>query len=221
MLDSLLSVPARLLELSGSVVGIRGGTEEPPYTVVQQIPGAEIRRYGPRIAAETTVAADEEAARYLGFRRLARYIFGGNHATAKIAMTAPVAQQPVSACGEKIAMTAPVSQRAGAEGEWVIRFFMPADKTMESLPEPDDDTVELVTVPEETVAVRRFTGSRSRRAIAAQTAELMRVLRDGGFQGFEPAGSAGAWFYDPPWTVPMLRRNEIVVPVQPIPERED
>ncbi len=136
-------------------------------------------------------------------------------------MTAPVAQQPGSVRGQKIAMTAPVSQRAGADGQWVIRFFMPADKTMESLPEPDDDTVKLVTVPEETVAVRRFTGSRSRRAIAAQSAELMRVLRDGGFQGFEPAGSAGAWFYDPPWTVPMLRRNEIVVPVQPTPERED
>jgi hypothetical protein len=212
MLTSLLSIPARLFEFGGSVVGIRGGTEEPRYTVVQEIPGAEIRRYGPRIAAETTVAAGEEAARYQGFRRLARYIFGANHATAKIAMTAPVAQQPISAGGEKIAMTAPVSQRAGDKGEWVIRFFMPADKTMESLPEPDDDAVKLVTVPDETVAVRRFTGSRSARAVAAQTAELMRALRDA---GIEPAGSAAAWFYDPPWTVPMLRRNEIVVPVVP------
>jgi len=105
-----------------------------------------------------------------------------------------------------------VSQLAGADGEWVIRFFMPADKTMESLPEPDDDAIKLVTVPAETVAVRRFTGSRGRRAIASQTAELMRALRD---NGFEPAGSAVAWFYDPPWTVPMLRRNEIVIPVMP------
>jgi len=107
MLGSILSMPVRLLELSGSVVGIRLGTEEPRYTVVQQIPGAEIRHYGPRIAAETTVAASEEAARNLGFRSLARYIFGANHATAKIAMTAPVAQEPRSARGEKITMTAP------------------------------------------------------------------------------------------------------------------
>lgn len=206
MLRSLLSVPVRLLEAGGSVVGIRHGTEEPPYTVVRQIPGAEIRAYGPRIAAETTVTAGEEAARNAGFRRLARYIFGANHAAAKIAMTAPVAQQ-----SEKIAMTAPVSQRAGAEGEWVIRFFMPADKTMESLPEPDD-AVRLVAVEGDTVAVRRFTGSRSPRAIAAQTAELMRALRD---NNFEPVGDASAWFYDPPWTVPMLRRNEVVVAVKP------
>jgi hypothetical protein len=214
MLGSLLSIPVRMLELGGSVVGVRGGTEEPRYTVAQLLPGAEIRRYGARIAAETTVAAGEEAARNLGFRRLARYIFGANHAAAKIAMTAPVAQQPGGARGEKIAMTAPVSQRAGAEGEWVIRFFMPADKTMESLPEPDDALVKLVTVPAETVAVRRFTGSRSKRAIAAQTADLMRAIRDNGFQ---PTGPPAAWFYDPPWTVPLLRRNEIVVPVRPNP----
>lgn len=214
MLRSLLSVPIRLLELGGSVVGIRHGTEEPAYTVLQQIPGAQIRRYGPRIAAETTVAAGEEAARNVGFRRLARYIFGANHAAAKIAMTAPVAQQPAGVHGEKIAMTAPVSQTAGGEGGWVIRFFMPADKTMASLPEPDDAAVKLVTVPEETVAVRQFTGSRSARAIAAQTAALMQSLRDGSLKGFEPVGAPAAWFYDPPWTVPLLRRNEIVVPVK-------
>lgn len=217
MLGSLVSVLVRLVELGGSAVGVRHGTEEPRYTVEQQIPGVEIRRYGPRIAAETAVAASEEAARNVGFRRLARYIFGANHAAAKIAMTAPVAQQPGSVRGQKIAMTAPVSQRAGADGEWVIRFFMPADKTMESLPEPDDDAIKLVTVPAETVAVRRFTGSRSRRAIASQTAELMRALRVLRNKGFEPTGPPAAWFYDPPWTIPMLRRNEVVVPVKPNP----
>jgi len=214
MLGSIVSAIARLGELGGSVVGMRHGTEEPRYTVEERIPGVEIRRYGPRIAAETAVAASEAAARNVGFRRLARYIFGANHAAAKITMTAPVAHEPGCARGEKIAMTAPVSQRAGAEGEWVIRFFMPADKTMESLPEPDDDAVKLFSVSSETVAVRRFTGSRSQQAVAAQTAELMRALPN---YGFEPTGPPAAWFYDPPWTIPMLRRNEIVVPVKPNP----
>jgi len=215
MLGSVVSGLVRLAELGGSVVGVRHGTEEPRYTVEQQIPGVEIRRYGPRIAAETAVAAGEEAARNEGFRRLARYIFGANHTAAKIVMTAPVAQEPGSVRGQQVAMTAPVSQRAGADGEWVIRFFMPAGRTMESLPEPDDDAIRLVTVPAETVAVRRFTGSRDRRAIASQTAELMRalpLLRDG---GFAPTGPPAAWFYDPPWTLPMLRRNEVVVSVKP------
>jgi hypothetical protein len=126
-------------------------------------------------------------------------------------MTAPVAQQP-SGRGEKIAMTAPVSQEAAADGEWVIRFFMPADKTMQSLPAPNDASVRLVAIPAETVAVRRFSGSRSRRAIASQTAQLLTTLRE---TGFEPTGTPVAWFYDPSWTVPVLRRNEIAVPVEP------
>ena len=82
--------------------------------------------------------------------------------------------------------------------------------------EPDAGDVRLVTVPPETVAVRRFTGSRSRRAIAARTAELMTTLRE---TGFEPVDTPAAWFYDPPWTVPALRRNEIAVPVEPGGER--
>jgi hypothetical protein len=94
----------------------------------------------------------------------------------------------------------------------LIRFFMPADKTMQSLPAPNDESVRLVTVPVETVAVRRFSGSRSHRTIGSQTAQLLATLRE---TGFEPTCTPVAWFYDPPWTLPMLRRNEIAVPVEP------
>jgi hypothetical protein len=214
MLGAIAKAANGLIEAGGSIVGVRHGTEEPAYSAEQLTDDVEIRRYGDRIAAETTVTADEEAARSAGFRRLAGYIFGGNHSDTKIAMTAPVAQQAGGRRGEKIAMTAPVSQEAGNDGEWVIRFFMPAGKTMESLPKPNDAAVRLVTVPAETVAVRRFSGSRSHRAVASQTAQLMTALHD---EGFEPTGTPAAWFYDPPWTVPMLRRNEIAVSAEPNP----
>ena len=214
MLGAIVGLTKQLIQAGGSVVGVRNGTEEPAYTVEQLSSGVEIRRYGSRIAAETTVAADEEAARSAGFRRLAGYIFGGNHAETKIAMTAPVAQQTGTTRGEKISMTAPVSETAGSNGEWVIRFFMPADKTMESLPQPNDPAVRLVSVSPETVAVRRYSGSISSRAVASQTAQLMHTLRE---NGFEAIGKPAAWFYDPPWTVPALRRNEIAVPVEPNP----
>lgn len=211
MLGTIAKVAKGLLEAGGSVVGVRHGTEEPAHSVEQLTGDVEIRRYGQRIAAETTVIADEEAARSAGFRRLAGYIFGGNRSDTKIAMTAPVAQQPGGQHGEKIATAALASQEVNAGGGWVIRFFMPAEKTMESLPEPNDPAVRLVTVPAETVAVRRFSGSTSHRTVASQTAELMRALHE---MGFEPVGTSSAWFYDPPWTVPMLRRNEIAVPVK-------
>ncbi len=212
MLGAILNATKQLLAAGGAIFGVRGGTEEPAHTVEQLTDGVEIRRYGPRIAAETTVTADDEAARNIGFRRLAGYIFGGNHADAKIEMTAPVAQQSGGGRGEKIAMTAPVSQRAGDDGQWVIRFFMPVEKTMESLPQPNDPAVQLVTVPAETIAVRRFTGSYNRDAVASQTAALLRTLHE---TGFRPVGTPSAWFYDPPWTLPMLRRNEIAVPIKP------
>ena len=212
MLKAIVGVAKQLAEAGESIVGVRHRTEEPGYTVEQRIDGVEIRRYGPRIAAETTVNAGEEAARSKGFRRLAGYIFGGNHADTTIAMTAPVAQQSAGARGEKIAMTAPVAQHARGDDHWVIRFFMPADKTMDSLPQPHNPAVRLVTVPGETVAVRRFTGSRSTQAVARQTAALMGALEKA---ELHTAGEPAAWFYDPPWTIPMLRRNEVVVPVKP------
>ena len=194
MLGSMGAVLAEVIDAAGTVVGYRHGTKEPAYRAEQLTRDVEIRHYGARIAAETTVVADEEAARYTGFRRLAGYIFGGNGVR------------------EKIAMTAPVAQEAAGDRKWVIRFFMPAEKTLDSLPEPDDGEVRLAAVPAETVAVHRFTGSRSRRAVAAHTDKLMTTLREYGFQAVD---KPAAWFYDPPWTVPALRRNEIAVPVEP------
>ena len=203
-------LPLQIAESALSIIGVRVGTEEPHYVGRPLADGVEIRRYGPRIAAETTVAADEDRARNIGFRRLANYIFGANHRAETISMTAPVAQQSGRG-GDEIAMTAPVVQSRAADDRWTIRFFMPSKWTMDTLPAPDDDNVTLVTVPGETVAVLRFSGDRSPQAVAGRGRELLEVLRD---KGIEPDGDPVAWFYDPPWTLPFRRRNEIAVPVK-------
>ncbi|HPX35235.1 MAG TPA: heme-binding protein [Mycobacterium sp.] len=214
MLNKIIGAAGQVAEAAGTIVGIRHGTEEPSFTVERTVGDVEIRRYGTRIAAETSVDADEDAARNEGFRRLAGYIFGGNTARAKIAMTAPVAQQNGKGAqqNEKIAMTAPVAAERGADGQWVIRFFMPSEYTLESLPTPNDDRVRLVTVPPDRVAVLRFAGMLTNRAVAERTEELLKSLRD---NGIEPAGEPMGWFYDPPWTLPFLRRNEVVVSIGP------
>lgn len=121
-------------------------------------------------------------------------------------MTAPVAQQQ----GQKIAMTAPVASQRDQAGDWVIRFFMPSEHSMDTLPTPNDDRVRLVEVPAESVAVLRFSGIASPDAISAKTAELLKSLSSA---GLKTTGEPLTWFYDPPWTVPFRRRNEIVVPV--------
>jgi hypothetical protein len=207
------------LALAGcSVVGIRSGTEEPSYTTLAETPAFEVRRYGDRVAADTLVDADPEAARNVGFRRLAGYIFGDNRASEKIAMTAPVEQagggeaEAADGEGERIAMTAPVAQ-AEAEGGWRIRFFLPEGYTAEGAPVPTDPQVTITTVPGETVAVRRFSGSRSAEAVADETNALLDAVADSDWRA---TGAPVAWFYDPPWTLPPMRRNEVAVPVEAV-----
>jgi SOUL heme-binding protein len=188
-----------------TIVGIRIGTEEPLFVSEARLGDVEIRRYGPRIAAQTAVSGSGQEARSAGFRRLAGYIFGGNHRNTTIAMTAPVAQH-----SETIAMTAPVAQARTTDGGSVIRFFMPSKWSLELLPEPDDGLVTLVEVPGETYAVSRFSGDRSQAAVAAKSEELLETLRN---SDFHVEGEPVAWFYDPPWTLPFRRRNEVAVPV--------
>lgn len=189
-----------------SAFGIRSGTEEPRYSTVERLDNVEIRRYAPRLAAETTVPGDAFNARGEGFRRLAGYIFGGNAGRRRIDMTAPVAQASAQP-GERIAMTAPVAQAPG-EGGWVIRFFLPAALT--DPPAPNDARVRIVPVPEETMAVLRFSGTATEAAVAERTKALTTALSG---TAWRPAGEPVAWFYDPPWTLPPLRRNEVAVPV--------
>lgn len=189
-----------------SVIGVWNGTEEPEYAVTAKVGDIEIRQYAARIAAETVVSGEEYSARSAGFRKLAGYIFGANKTNASIAMTAPVAQSP-----ETIAMTAPVAQSQDAQGRWVIRFTMPSKYTMATLPSPNDPEVKLVDVPPATIAVLRYTGSTGTEAIQDHQAKLLAALKA---SAWTPTGAPVAWFYDPPWTIPFLRRNESAVPVQ-------
>ncbi len=190
-----------------SVVGIRGGTPQPPYAVVQRIgtgdTAIEIRRYGPRPAAECTETGTEIDARYSGFRRLAGFIFGGNAADKHLAMTAPVVQAPAT-----VTMT---ESAATPDGRWIIRFYLPEGVTPANAPKPHDDSIRLLTLPAATVAVLRFSGSPDANAVARHKQMLLDELRG---TGWAPDGTPSAAFYDPPWTLPPLRRNEVSVPVE-------
>ena len=205
-------VAGRLLGLASGVYlagcstfGVRS-VEEPEYRAVTRVGAVEIRDYGPRLAAETVVGGDQIAARGTGFRRLAGYIFGANMSRAEIASTAPVTQSK----GVDIAMTAPVDQSPDPGGDWRIRFFMPARYTRETLPEPRDPGVRIVTVPAQTVAVLRYAGVPTAGAVRDADATLLRALAG---SDWDAVGTPMAWFYDPPWTLPTLRRNEAVVAV--------
>lgn len=213
MLKPLIGLAAALMAAACSTVGVRAGTEEPVFQSVAQVGNLEVRRYGERIAAQTVVTGDGAAARNEGFQKLAGYIFGGNARRMSISMTAPVAQSGDPVAGsERISMTAPVAQTPSGDDRWTIQFFMPSAYTMDELPVPRDPAVKLVVVPAETYAVVRFSGVGSVRAVETHTTDLLSGLEG---SGWSPRAEPVAWFYDPPWTIPALRRNEIAVRVEP------
>jgi len=207
-LELAAAVAVVVLVAGCSVFGMRQGTETPHYEVAATLAsGVEIRRYGERLAAETAVDAGG-GARDRAFRRLADYIFGSNRAERKIAMTTPVATA-AEPPGEGERLPAPVATAARG-GELVMRFFLPDDLDRASAPAPRDPRVRLVEVPAETLAVLRFSGRPSDARLSEKTDELLAALADA---GIEPQGPPLAFFYDPPWTLPPLRRNEVAVPV--------
>jgi hypothetical protein len=178
---------------------------EPSFSVVQAEPPFEIRDYAPMLVAETKARGDRDQAVNAGFRVLADFIFGSNTARTEIAMTAPVTQ----AKGEEIAMTAPVTQ-AGEDGAWTIGFVMPANYTMATLPLPNDPRVTIREVAARRVAVVVYPGSSGETEVRAKTAALQLWMRR---MGLDAAGSPVVARYDPPWTLPMFRRNEIQIEV--------
>ncbi len=179
--------------------------EEPQYVVEEVKDGYEIRNYETYIIARTLVKGKSEDALNEGFRVIADYIFGNNTKNDSIAMTTPVAQEKTP---EPIAMTVPVAQERGEEaGEFYVSFTMPSKYSMETLPLPNNKLVEIVEVPSEKMAVLRFSGFTSEAKLLAKEKELQAMLeRD----GFEVLGQAKRAYYNPPFTPPFMKRNEVI-----------
>eukprot|EP01035_Chromulina_nebulosa_P030876 gene30876-41082_t len=186
-----------------SVVGIFG-------IRLYEEPRVEIRSYGPRLAARAVVATSGDAGRSEAFQLLFKYIAGANLATtgssARIAMTTPVEVRP-----QRVAMTTPV-QSVETAGSVQMQFFLPASFTVETAPKPSDPRVQIVTVPGETIAALRFSGSG--RDAGERRSELLATLSS---SRWRPVGDAYALNYDAPFTIPFLRRNEAAVAVQRTP----
>lgn len=189
-----------------SFFGVRSGYEQPRYDVIDRLSESiEIRVYEPRLAAEATVVSDDsKEGRSEAFRLLFRYISGENLAGTKIDMTTPVESATTS---EQIAMTTPVEAASTSDGRVYMRFFLPQTYSKETAPSPLDTRVRIVSLSEQTVAAIRFSGTSSDETLSAKTEDLMSALD---LSSWNPTSPPVAYFYDPPWTLPFLRRNEIV-----------
>lgn len=198
--DKFLYYALTLLESALSVVGIRATYEEPRYAVVERLDrGVEIRAYAARVAVETDARGQRDGE---AFGRLFRYITGANAGGDRIAMTTPVETE-----GQLIAMTVPVEQGAGG----TMRFYLPRKIAEAGAPEPTEAGVRLVHIAPERLAVLRFTGSAPSDERGRQAESLNQVLVASGRRPTEPSFFMG---YDPPFSVPFLRRNEVAVRLQ-------
>jgi hypothetical protein len=207
----LLARPTRLLItcillfLSGAAMAI----EEPKYQVVTQDGAYEVRTYGARIVAETWVTGNLSEASNAGFNKVAGYIFGKNRRndgkSASIAMTAPVTVSQST----KIDMTAPVTTQAEADG-YRLQFVMPSQYTLATLPVPLDPAVKLREIAPVTYAVIRFSGWCGENKVKDRTAALRAWMAQ---RHLTARGAPELARYDPPWQLPFLRRNEVLIPV--------
>jgi effector-binding domain-containing protein len=208
MIQSVLNFLWSVAFAIASTFGVNMNTEQPRYEVVERIGDSiEIRQYATRTVAETTVETSKsDNPRGDAFRIVAGYIFGANKVRRKIDMTSPV---EINSLGKQIAMTTPVEVGAASDA-LVMRFFMPAKYSKNELPEPTDPRVKLLELPPKTMAVLRFSGSTADSAVNARTVELIKALES---TKWKVSGPATAFFYNPPWTIPFLRTNEVVVSV--------
>ena len=214
----LMGVLTAMAVAACSVVGGKAA-EEPAFRVVIEDGDFQVRDYDAYAVAEVVVPRDFDGTSRVGFRWLVRYISGANEGKRKIEMTAPVEFQPR---GEKIAMTAPVLLSPGGDsGEadggrlagdgirnWSMAFVLPEGYTKETAPTPTNPMVKIRDVAPRRSASVRFGGLLRDRNAEEHRRKLAAWLDD---RGLEHEGDWRVAGYNPPWTIPQLRRNEVLV----------
>ena len=182
---------------------------EPTYKLIKKADGFEIRKYDSYIVAKVDVQGNYTEATNEGFRILAGYIFGGNQRKLSIKMTAPVVESNAS---EKIAMTAPVLETNSSLTEMrTIAFVMPQQYNLNSLPIPNNDNIRFEEVPERYVAVLSYSWYTNEARVNKKKEQLLEMLKK---QNIEVLAQPQNARYNPPWTVPFMIRNEILVDIQ-------
>jgi hypothetical protein len=209
----LMKQASKLLLGFAALTMLMGGAmanEEPRYEVIKKDNDFEVRRYQPMIIAEVLVIGTLSEASNKGFRQIADFIFGNNEdpikkQSEKIAMTAPVTMEADTS--SKIAMTAPVTMESSG-GAWKMAFVMPSKFTIDTLPKPKNANVTIKQMPAQQLAVVTFSGWVDEEKLTAQTTRLNEWMAK---NGLKSSGSVQLSRYNPPWTLPFWRRNEVWV----------
>ena len=182
-------------------------TNEPEFKLTFKDNNYEIREYEPKILAQVTVKGNFNNASSKGFKVLADYIFGNNisiDGNSKIDMTAPVIAETAS---KKIEMTAPVIAE-GSDSEWLISFVMPKEYSLKTLPKPNNKNITITSLPKEKYAVIVFSGLVRESNYNEQIKLLNDFIISKNLKIIDQVQIAR---YNPPWTLPFFRRNELMI----------
>lgn len=164
----------------------------PAYEVLVADKSIQIRQYPELVIANVRVEGERYQSINDGFRILADYIFGDNSGKQNIAMTAPVMQTE-------------------DKNEWIVQFIMPSGMTKTNLPTPDDKRIFLTTLPPTKFIVIQFNGMATDRNLSAHAQHLKDYIAK---HELKATGKIIYGFYNPPWILPFLRRNEIMMELQ-------
>jgi effector-binding domain-containing protein len=173
--------------------------EEPEYSIVKKTDVYEVRQYKQRTVAEVIYGGEDS-----GFRLLFDYISGANKGSKEVEMTIPVTQS------KEIDMTAPVTQSM-TDGKMSMRFFLPMQYSKLNAPEPNDERVRIIDLPAEYFAVISYSGFASDGNFEEHYTELKAALDKDGMVIKGPPIKAT---YNSPFTLPFLRRNEAMYPLE-------
>ena len=173
--------------------------EEPEYSIVKKTDVYEVRQYKRRTVAEVIYGEEDS-----GFRLLFDYISGANKGSKEVEMTIPVTQS------KEIDMTAPVTQSM-TDGKMSMRFFLPMQYSKLNAPEPNDERVRIIDLPAEYFAVISYSGFASDGNFEEHYTELKAALDKDGIVIKGPPIKAT---YNSPFTLPFLRRNEAMYPLE-------
>ena len=184
--------------------------EEPNFNLIVKENAFELRAYQSKIIAEVSIDADMSESSSKGFRLIADFIFGNNTSreggSEKISMTAPVSVYEKS---EQISMTAPVGVQQVKDG-WKVYFVMPSKYTLDSIPKPNNAQVSIKQIPAKKIAVIRFSGLVDEEKMNKKVKDLNEWIVSKNLKAMSIPELAR---YNPPWTLPFLRRNEVMIEV--------
>ena len=178
----------------------RKWSDQPKTDVLRADGDKELRRYAPMLVACVTVNGTRDKATDAAFSKLSGFIFGKHTGEEDIAMTVPVQQ----------AASDHAVNQSSETGTYVVRFMMPHKYTLDTLPKPKDPSIRIEQLEARELAVITYSGKASDALVQRKTQELKEWM---GREGLEASGPVEYGYYDPPFTPPPLRRNEVLFPV--------